>query len=401
MRELLILLIFLAVGDGVDVRTKPAPRPTFHRCNWCGIGARCINNRFCRCLPSYIGDAYFLCWRPEQHDVCQVIDDPVLTTENNEAVSLAYLDKAYLVDKLVRGNGNRKCRIRITETRQRKKGKSLPNSIRVRLDLMKLNRNPICSLEFKLIAEANALGDLKWKIESVVTLPGGEGVTMQRKPWRVMEDIEKKEHVLFSCNCPVYFKVTKGKILQVRIPCCGHFLGFRPQVRKLGWLKAGFFLRSRKESPMTLPPGPLPETFPLCLRPGYSVSDVASRLGLTNTRHAMSYLALTNLPDEDLDGSAVRTAMVNALRTCPAPKLRTLMYAADFLYSNAPFIREASGSTPGYGNIMDLLKKAADWFCDSNVSSCQSILDTINTVARGIVSNRPSLDAFVTNNCTV
>ncbi|GFR71081.1 hypothetical protein ElyMa_005669600 [Elysia marginata] len=128
---------------------------------------------------------------------------------------------------------------------------------------------------------------------------------------------------------------------------------------------------SPRESPQSLLPGDLPRTLPLCLKPGVSVSSIAERLCLISKRHAMSFLALINLPDNLASESSARTAMTEALFRCTPEELKNLLKDTDFIINSAPFKREISGVVAGYETMMRMVRYAAEWFCDRNADSCQ------------------------------
>ncbi|GFR71084.1 hypothetical protein ElyMa_005669800 [Elysia marginata] len=408
MRELVLLLFFVAceVANG---QLLPPPTLIFHRCNWCGVGASCRLNRYCQCLTSnHVGNPHFLCVRPDLHDVCQVCDDPVLTTQNNDNVAVSYFNGTLLVDQQEEQRGQaRVCRVRVFETRERVRGKSLPRCIRVRTDLTKSDGRPVCSFEFKIFGVSDENGNIQWKTETGQANPGGHDVVIQRNPWVTFVNrgggFRKTTFRPRGCNCEVKFAVSVGNILTIRSTCCGQKFGFRPFVKKLDWLKAGFYMLSPRVSPQSLPPGDLPRTLPLCLKPGVSVRSVAERLGLKSRRHAMSFLALTNLPDNLVSESSARTAMKEALFRCTPEELQNLFEDTDFIINSAPFIREISGDMAGYETMMRIVRYAAEWFCDGNADSCRAILSAIEDDASGLVNNPttyPKLAAFVARNCT-
>ncbi|RUS69287.1 hypothetical protein EGW08_022946 [Elysia chlorotica] len=396
MRELLILLIFLG-WHGVGAQETGAPaKCTTHRCSWCVENAVCVKGTFCSCPPPFIGNGYFLCWRPDQWDVCQVCDDPVITTENNENVAVSYLDETLLVDKTILAS---RCRIRVTEWRRRVRGKSFPWCIFVRLDLSDSYGKPKFSVVFKVFYFADSFCNIRYVIHKGSIIFGEPNTNLRMSMWRVITDKDKLVYVLYERGCQISFQIVLGRILLIKMPCCEHTIGIRPIVTKYIWLKGGFFLLAPKTPPQILPL-PLPTFLPLCLRPGWTVNSVARALGLTNTRHAMSFVAMTNGIVDNVNG---KNAMATALAKCSAPQLKTLLNDVDFIYSSAPFIREISGSHSGYGVILQLMRKAAKWFCEGDYDSCQFILSAIGTRASGLVRNPvkyPSLTAFVAKNCT-
>ncbi|GFR71079.1 hypothetical protein ElyMa_005669500 [Elysia marginata] len=397
MKELVLLLMFVACG-----LTSGQNLPTFHRCNWCGVNAVCQANSFCRCPPGWLGNPYFLCYLSSVYDVCQICDDPVLTTQNNDNVAVSYFNGTFLVDQAERLR-NRFCRVRVFESRERVKGKSVPRCIRVRIDLKTANGRPICSFAFKVFATADMNGNIQWRVETGQANPAGDNVVIQRNPWGTLDNNNRRRRTLRLCNCPVLFQVTRGNILNIRITCCRHMIGIRPFVKKLDWLKTGVFIKSPRRNPQSLPPGTLPRTLPLCLKPGVSVSSVTERLGLISRRHAMSFLALTNLPDNLASESSARTAMTEALFRCTPEELQNLFEDTDFIINSAPFIREISGDIAGYETMMQMVRYAAEWFCDGNADSCRAILSAIEDDASGLVNNPakyPKVAAFVARNCT-
>ncbi|KAK3760449.1 hypothetical protein RRG08_065175 [Elysia crispata] len=370
------------------------------KCSWCVENAKCEDDN-CVCPSPLIGNGYFYCYNPELFDVCQVCDDPVLTTQNNENVALSYFNTTYLVDEFRYGKKGF-CRIRIIETREKVKGKNLPRCVRVRLDLKTFLGKQKCSLEFKVTATVDKKCNIQWKIESGFLKPGGEKKAIKLKLWKIIKDTDNKQHTLKLCDCQIQFKVGKGKVLQIDAECCKLKIGVKPVVRKFSFLKGGLYIRFPKIPPQN-PPQTIPRNFPLCLRRGYQVSEVAARLGLSSTSRTMSFLAMTNVPGDLVSASPARTAMTDALHNCSTPELEALLNEVDFVYSSAPFIREISGETDGFENLMWMMKKAADWFCEGDELSCQSMLETIKSSANGLVLNpskHPTLAAFVAKNCT-
>ncbi|GFR71085.1 hypothetical protein ElyMa_005669900 [Elysia marginata] len=132
--------------------------------------------------------------------------------------------------------------------------------------------------------------------------------------------------------------------------------------KKLDQPKSGFFIPSPRAASQSLPKGTLPRTLSLCLKPGVSVSSVAERLGLISRRHAMSFLALTNLPDNLASESSARTAMTEALFRCTSDYLQNLFEDIDFIINSAPFIRKKCGDLAGYQTMMQMVRYAIECF---------------------------------------
>ena len=409
MMRLVVVLVLIFTVFGLVGGQRGRPRPTFHRCNWCGVNARCVARSACRCPRGMeAGSAYFLCYNAALRDVCLVTDDPVVTTENHETFGVSSFNSSLLMDKVIRTKRKKvsgSCRLRIVESRERSRGKSLPQSLRVRIDLKSASGSPVCSTEFNVLAGGDPNGDAQWLVESGETESGGDSAAITLRFWRTFtsEDMYKTAAALKHCQCRIYFQVTAGRILRIKVNCCKHTIGFRPFIKKIPWLKAGYFFMSKERTVLSLPPGPLPRNLPLCLRRGFSVDSVAAKLGLENLRHAMTYVALTNLPPGPgglVGTSPAQIAMRDAIFQCSAMGLQNLFQQANFMMNSAPFIREISSGTQGYRAMMEMVKRAADYFCKGDVGSCQSILADIDTYAKELVNRYPKLAAFVANNCS-
>ena len=386
---------------GVSSVSGTIRRPVFHKCNWCAENALCVANSYCRCLSSsYWGNPYFLCYKPTDVDICELCDDPVLTTENKENTSLSYFSSTLMMDKVVsRGRLLGTCRIRAVVTSFRLLGKSFPRCVLVRTDLRRPTGQITCTFVYKICGYSRPDGTLRWQIFSGVV---GKDGRIRYTTWKTLLSSSTRACPHTYCHCPTYFQVSRGKILIMRISCCYVKLGFRPFIKRIEWLKSGIFILTTKTKP---PFSPLPgyfKNFNICLRPGISLSDLKNKFGLSEHHHAISYLALTNMPQDLITISPEQTAMSSSLLKCSADKLQKFFDDADFMLTSHPFIKEICGTKPGFSEIMKLVKYAADWYCQGISHSCQSILALIRARAKGLLS-RPKkfakLVRFVALNC--
>ena len=398
----LVFLIFAFCG-----LVSGQSRPTFHRCNWCGINAECTSGEYCRCPNGLEGDPYFICYNPAVHDVCQITDDPLLITEMGENVVAHYFPDAVLHDKFVRPPRGEfiECTLRIFDSRMRMRGKSLPRSIRIRSDLKDFIGRPRCSVDVEVFVSANENGDIQWRIMEGFLRPGEDYMYVPRTHWDTLTQATDVPAVLHYYDCMQFiFTVTSGRMLQIEVERCDQIVGIRPFIKKTDWLKSGYFTMTSRQRrfPSGTPPYRTPG-FPLCLG-SRLLKDVTANVGVQDPRHAMSYIAMANLPDNLIVNiSPDRKALGDALVKCSAMELQNLFQQVDFMTNWAPFIREISGRTEGFTRIMDMIKRAADWFCEGDVSSCRSILAEIsnNVEGSGLVTRHPKLDAFMRNNCTL
>ncbi|GFS26262.1 hypothetical protein ElyMa_005208100 [Elysia marginata] len=382
----------------------PVPqRPVLHKCNWCAENAVCVDNSYCRCVSlSYTGDPYFLCYRHSVYDMCQLCDDPLLTTENKENTSLTYFSNTLMMDKVVfRSRNQGTCRVRVVVNSFRLAGKSYPRCVLVNINLKNRSGYNTCTFIYKVCGYSQPDGTLRWQIfKGFASKYGRVSLTL----WRTISSGSTRDCPYTICGCPTYFHVTKAKILTLRVTCCSLKLGFRPFVKSYEWLKTGVFILTGKtrSHPSSQQPWLL-KNFNICLRPGITLRALTTKLGLPDHKDAMSFLALTNMPLDLLALSPEQIGMSNALSKCSTVERQKLFNYADFMFTSHPFIHAVCDRTTGFLEIMKVVKSAADWYCEENVQSCRSIISVINSSAKGLLSRPekfPKLALFVTNNCT-
>ncbi|GFO38023.1 hypothetical protein PoB_006452800 [Plakobranchus ocellatus] len=336
----------------------------------------------CRCPTPFVGNPYFLCYRHDRHDLCQLCDDPVVTTENRDDVSLFFVNSTLLFDKVIEKGRSGLCRARAVVNNIRSRGKSLPNSLDVKIDLKNKQGEVTCSFTFNIVGSSSPNGSVWWNVFSGFTPTGGRAFFISLT---APQGTPSKASQINRCNSAVIFRVTPGRILTVSIPCCSLVLGFRPFVIHSDWLKSGVFVLTAKSIPQALLPSESIHVFPICLRAGITIHSLTSALNLLNPRHAMSYLALTNLPRDEVDMTPGLTDLKNALLECSPAERQNLLRRAAFMMTSAPFVRTICGSIEGHSEIVKMFTEAAEWFCTGKKDSCRSIKTTIKTRAQNLL----------------
>ncbi|GFO31222.1 hypothetical protein PoB_005772700 [Plakobranchus ocellatus] len=398
MRTLTVIAVCLILLASAGVTGTTVSRHPFHRCNWCGINAACVSN-ICRCLSGFVGYPYFICFKPAHFDLCQFCDDPVVTTENGDNVAVHYLDSTLLFDKAVSKGRLGTCHIRVVVSNYRLKGKSFPRCVFVRYDLKNIHGQLVCSFGFQICGFSLLDGSLRWQVSlATITRDGRTSFG----PWKTIRSSIVGTYTFRACNNLIYFKVSKGRILTLEASCCPFHLGFRPFIKRIFWLKTGIFILTLKPKVRPAAPSGSVRGFPICLRPGLPISYVEQNLRLPDRRFAMSFLALTNLPPGLVYLSPERKDLVQTLVACPAAKLQTLFRDADFILFSPLFIREISGTTKGFAEVLKVAKKIADWFCKDDAVSCRNATATITDKAKNLLgepNKHPKLVKFKTDNC--
>ena len=144
---------------------------------------------------------------------------------------------------------------------------------------------------------------------------------------------------------------------------------------------------------------------PLCLNADptmYNVKDVVEETGLSDTRSAMSFHALTN-PGRHFDTTPDdQRHLAEVLKNCPADKLQNFYDQSGFVLDSPLFINCISGHSQGQDSIVGLLLHTARYYCNGYRWACrcakQMVLDRCERVLSD-PARFPRVAAFMRETC--
>ncbi|GFO12191.1 hypothetical protein PoB_003869600 [Plakobranchus ocellatus] len=373
-------------------------------CANCVHNSRCDASNTCVCETGFDGDGNFLCYQKQDYHVCKIMSDPTMETFAGEKLLLETFGSARFAElttgRRTGAGENGVCRFSSTAFTERIRGKIFTKGVTFEL-LQEDMLGQEVYLEVAVKAEV-VEGRYRYAIKSRQS----KGVELEHQAY-ISPDPSSGDEQMITIprdNCDIVFRLFQGQVLSVNLACCGIRLGVRPFHPVYKESIPGLWIMVKK---IFHPRFPFwqPGQQPLCLSPDssvYNIQDVKDQTGLSDTRSAMSFQALTN-PGRHFDTTPDdQRHLADVLKDCTPERLQLFYDESGFILDSPLFINCISGHSLGQDSIVGFLLHAARYYCYGWRWACrcakQMVLDRCDRVLSD-PARFPRVAAFMRQTC--
>lgn len=399
MNTCIIFILSLAAC----VATVSSSPFVFGACGNCVHNSKCENDQ-CACEDGFSGDGNFLCYKPEDVHVCKIMSDPTMETFAGEKLLLETFGSLNFAELSTgRRTGSTEsgvCRLSSTAWTERILGKIFTKGVTFELiqeDLMGQEVYLEVSIKAE-VEEGQYRYDVKTRQSRDSELEHQTYISPEEGPRNLQTITIPRD------NCDIVFRLFQGNVLSVNLECCGIRIGLRPFHPVYKESIPGLWVMVKK---IFHPRFPFwePGQQPLCLNADptiYNIKDVIDETGLSDTRSAMSYQALTN-PGRHFDTTPDdQRHLAEVLKDCPADRLQMFYDESGFVLDSPLFINCISGHSQGQDNIVGLLLHTARYYCYGWRWACRCAKQMVLDRCDRVLSNParfPRVAAFMRQTC--